>query len=71
MMNENRQRCNLERRETLDTQSFTKAFGGVQTRDLAYVYSDDDELIDWTSMMKSLHSVVGVRNRNARAKACP
>jgi len=46
MINENRQRCNLEQRETLDKESFTEAFGGVQISDLAYVYNDDDALID-------------------------
>ena len=58
MINENRQRCNLERRETLDTHSFADAFGGVQVSDLTYIYNDDDALIDWTSVMKSLRSVV-------------
>lgn len=58
MINENRQRCNLEQRQTLDKESFTEAFGGVQTSDLVYVYNDDDALIDWTSVMKSLHSAV-------------
>ena len=57
-INENRQRCNLERREILDARSFTEAFGGVQTSGLAYVYNDDDALIDWASVMKSLHSAV-------------
>ncbi len=46
MINENRQKCNLERRETLNTQFFTEAFEEVQTSDLAYVYNDDDALID-------------------------
>ena len=58
MINENRQRYNLEQRETLGPQSFTEAFGGVQTSDLEYVYNNDDALIDWASVMKSLHSAV-------------
>lgn len=58
MINENHQRCNLERRETMDTQSFAEAFGGVQASDLTYVYNDDDALIEWTSVMKSLPSAV-------------
>lgn len=58
MINENRLKCNLEQRKPLDSQSFTEAFRGVQTSDLAYVYKDDDALIDWTSVMRSLHSAV-------------
>jgi len=58
MINDNRQICNLKQRETLDTQIFTEAFGGVPTSDLVYVYNDDDALIDWTCVMKSLHSAV-------------
>ena len=58
MINKNRQKCNLKHRETLDKESFTEAFGGVQTSDLAYIFNDDDALIDWTSIMKLLHSAV-------------
>lgn len=58
LIHENRSRCNLGRREILDARSFTEAFGGVQKSGLAYVFNDDDALIDWASVMKSLHSTV-------------
>lgn len=58
MINENRHKCNLRRREILDIQAITEAFGGAQTSDLIYVYNDDNALIDGTSVMESLHSAV-------------
>lgn len=58
MINENRHKCNLRRRKILDIQAITEAFGGAPTSDLIYVYNDDDALIDWTSVMESLHSAV-------------
>jgi glycine/D-amino acid oxidase-like deaminating enzyme len=58
MINENRHKCNLERREILGIQAVTEAFGGSPSPDLVYVYNDDDALIDWTSVMESLHSSV-------------
>ena len=58
MIHENRQRCNLGRRKTVETQFFTEVFRGVQALDLTYVYNDDDALVDWTPVMKSLRSAI-------------
>lgn len=60
IINENRQRCNLERREIMDTQSFAEAFGGVQVSDILYVYNDDDALIDWSRVPNHMTVVLFV-----------